>query len=86
MSGGDLERFVDVVDGEGDAVHPDLVGARGFGLDGFGVDVFEELEATVAVRCLEHRDVGVIAVEADGRVGPLAADSVTAHDGETRDR
>src|SRR3974390_1789029 len=51
-------------------------------LDRVGVDVLEELEATVAVWRLEHGDVGVVAVEADGGVGPLPADRVTAEDGE----
>ena len=47
-------------------------------VDRVGVDVFEELEATVAVWRLEHRDVGVVAVEADGGVGPLSTDRVTS--------
>jgi hypothetical protein len=47
------------------------------------VDVLEELEATVAIWCLEHGDLGVVAVEADGGVGPLATDSVTAEDGQS---
>ena len=34
-------------------------------------DVLEELEAPVAVWRLEHGDLGVVAVEADGCVGPL---------------
>jgi len=46
------------------------------------VDVLEELEATVAVWRLEHRDVGVVAVEADGGVGPLSTDRVTAENGQ----
>ena len=37
----------------------------GLGLDRVGVDVLEELEATTAVRSLEHGDLGVVAVEAD---------------------
>ena len=32
---------------------------------------------------LEHRDVRVIAVKADGSIGPLATDRVTADDRET---
>ena len=91
MPRGDLEGLVDVVDGEGDAVHADLVGSGGLGLDRVGVDVLEELEATVAVRRLQHRDLGVVAVEADGGVGPLATDRVAADDrqpevGEEGDR
>ena len=42
-----------------------------------------ELEGAVTVRSLQHRDVGVVAVEADGSVGPLAADRVAADDFET---
>ena len=80
---GDLEGLVDVVDGEGDAVHADLVGTGGLRLDRIGVDVLEELEATLTVGGLEHRDVGVVAVEADGSVGPLATDRVAADDRET---
>jgi hypothetical protein len=41
-----------------------------------------DLEATVAVARLEHGDVVVVAVEADGCVGPLATDRVTAENGE----
>ena len=47
------------------------------------MDVLEELEAAVAVWRLEHGDLGVVAVEADGGVGPLSTDSVTAEDGQT---
>jgi hypothetical protein len=47
------------------------------------MDVLEDLEPTVAVRCLERGDLGVIAVEADGNVGPLAGDRVTADDAQT---
>ena len=46
------------------------------------MDVLEELEATVAVGRLEHGDVGMVAVEADGGVGPLSTDRVTAEDGQ----
>ena len=46
------------------------------------MNVFEELEAAVAVWRLEHGDVGVVAVEADGGVGPLSTDRVTAEDGQ----
>jgi len=62
---GDLEGLVDVVDREGHGVHADLVGPGGLGLDRVGVDGLEELEASVAVRCLQHGDVGVVAVEAE---------------------
>src|SRR4051812_28598494 len=65
MPRGDLERLVDVVDGECHAVHADLVGPGGLRLDRLGMDVLEELQATAAVWRLEHRDVGVVAVEAD---------------------
>ena len=47
-----------------------------------GWDVLEELEATRAVWRLEHGDVGVVVVEADGCVGPLSTDGVTAEDGQ----
>src|SRR6476661_7723771 len=79
---GDLEGLLDVVDREGHAVHPDLMRPGGLRLDRIGVDVLEELEATVAVRRLEHGDIGVVVVEADGCVGPLSTDRVTAEDGK----
>jgi hypothetical protein len=47
------------------------------------VDVLEELKATVTVWRLEHRNVGVVAIKADGSVGPLTTDRVTADDRET---
>src|SRR3954453_11475938 len=78
----DLEGLVDVVYREGDAVHADLVGPCRLGLDRVGVDVLEELEATVPVRRLEHGNFRMVAVEADGRVRPLAADRVPAQDGQ----
>ena len=37
---------------------------------------------SVAVRRLQHGDLGVVAVEADGGVGPLATDGVAADDGQ----
>jgi hypothetical protein len=80
---GCLKGFVDVVDGEGDAVHANLVGTSGLRFDRFRVDVFEELKATVTVWGLEHRNVGVVAIKADGSVGPLTTDRVTADDRET---
>jgi hypothetical protein len=91
MPCGDLEGFVDVVDRERDAVHADLVRTSGLRLNRFGVDVLEELNPTGTVRRLEHRDVGMIAVEADGSVRPLTADGVPADEretevGEERDR
>src|SRR5882757_4982523 len=79
---GYLKGLIDVVDREGDAMHADLVGTSGLRLDRFGVDVLEELKATVTVRRLEHRDFGVIAIKADGSVGPLTTDRVTAEDRE----
>ncbi|GAA1240997.1 hypothetical protein GCM10009657_16010 [Oryzihumus leptocrescens] len=82
MPRGDLEGLVDVVDREGDAVHADLVRAGGFRLYCVGVDVLEELETTDAVWRLEHGDLGVVAVEAHGCVGPLSTDRVTAEDAE----
>jgi hypothetical protein len=49
-------------------MHADLVRPGGLRLDRVAVDVLEELEATVAVWRLEHREVGVVAVKADGGV------------------
>jgi hypothetical protein len=63
-------------------VHADLVRPGGLRLDRVGVNVLEELEAAVAVWRLEHCDVGVVAVEADGGVGPLTTDGVSAEDGQ----
>ncbi|GGW65537.1 hypothetical protein GCM10010340_49850 [Streptomyces griseoloalbus] len=63
-------------------MHADLVGKSGLRLDRFGVDVLKELKATVTVWRLEHRDVGVIAIKADGSVGPVTTDRVTADDRE----
>src|ERR687887_837875 len=63
-------------------MHANLVGTSGLRLDRFGVDVLEELKATVTVWRLEHRNVGVIAIKADGGVGPLTTDRVTADDRE----
>ncbi len=77
-----LEGFVDVVDREGDAVHANIVGTSGLRLDRFGMDVLKEFKATVTVWRLEHRYLGVVAIKADGGVGPLAADGVTADDRE----
>jgi len=72
-----------VARGEGSGVGaPPLVRSGGFGLDGVGMDVLEELEATVAVGRLEHGDVRVVAVQADCRVGPLPTDRVTTEEGE----
>src|SRR6478736_271893 len=82
----DRQGVGDVVDRAGDAGHADLVGTSGLRLDRVGVDVLEELEAAVTVGRLEHRDLGVVAVEADGRVGPLTADRVTTDDRETEVR
>jgi hypothetical protein len=54
-------------------VHADLVELGRVGLDASGW-MFEALEAAVAVWGLEHGDLGVVAVEADAGVGPLATD------------
>jgi hypothetical protein len=82
VSRSDLEGLVDVVDREGDAMHTDLVRPCRLRLDRIGVDVLEELEATVAVWRLEHGNVGVVAVEADGGVRPLSTDRVPAQNGQ----
>jgi hypothetical protein len=42
-----LKRFVNVVDRGGDGLHANLVGTSLVRLDRFGVDVLEELKATV---------------------------------------
>src|SRR5215212_3125969 len=63
-------------------MHANLVRPGGLRLYRLGVDVLEELEATVTVWRLEHRDVGVVAVEADRGVGPLSTDRVTTEDGQ----
>lgn len=46
--------------------------------DCVGVKVLEELDLTVAVRCLEHGNFGVVTIETYGGIGPLTADSVPA--------
>src|SRR3954452_24545424 len=82
MPCGDLKGFVDVIDGEGDPMHADLMGSSGRRLDRGGVDVLEELDASVAVGRLEHGDVGVVTVQSNGGVGPLPTDRVPAKDGQ----
>jgi hypothetical protein len=72
--------LVDVVDREGHAVHADLVRSGGLRLDRAEADVLEDLKTTLAVWRLAHGDLGVVAVEADGCVGPLSTDRVTAED------
>lgn len=47
------------------------------------MDVLEELEAAVAVWGLEHGDLGVVAVETHGGVGPVAADGGPTQDGQS---
>jgi len=64
-----LEGLLDVVDGE--ATRCVLVRSGGFPLGRVGVDVLEELEATVAVRRLEHRGFYVVAIEADAVSVPI---------------
>ena len=44
--------------------------------------VLEKLQTTSAVGRLEHSDLGVITVEADGGVGPLSTDRVTAENAQ----
>ena len=83
MLGCRLQCLVDVVDSERNPVHTDLVGTRRLGLDRVGVDVLEELKATVTVRRLKHRELDVIAIESDRSFGPLAADGVSAEDCQT---
>jgi acetyl esterase/lipase len=86
-----LKGYVDVVDRERDAVHANVVGTSGLRLNRFGVDVLEEFKTTVTIRSLEHRNPGVVAIKANGGVGPFTTDRVTAHDrkaevGEKGDR
>jgi hypothetical protein len=55
------------------------------------VEVFEEFKARVAVRRLKHGDIGVIAIETDGGIGPFSANGVAAEEcqsevGEEGDR
>src|SRR5919107_3083140 len=57
---GYLQCLVQVIDGERYAVHADLVRTSGLRLDRFGVNVLEELKATVTVRRLEHNYFGVV--------------------------
>src|SRR6185437_1974708 len=83
MSCGYLEGFIDVVDRERDAMHANFVGRSGLRFNRLRMDVLEELQTTVTVRRLEHRNLGVITVEADSGVGPLAADRVAADDAES---
>src|SRR5205809_7262156 len=59
------------------------MGTSGPRLDRIRVDVLEELKATVTVWRLEHRDLGVVAIKADGGVSPLTTHCVTADDRET---
>lgn len=82
MPGGDVESFVEVIDGEGDSMHADLVGLGRFRLDGLGVDVFKEFEEAAAIGRLEHGDLGVVPVEAHRGVSPLSIDYLAADDGE----
>src|SRR3954447_13997254 len=42
------------------------------------MDVLEELEAAVAIWRLEHGDLRVVAVKADGGIRPLSEDCVAA--------
>ena len=61
-----------------------IPGPCGLRLDCVGVDVLEDSpRLTIAVWRLEHGDVGAVAVETDGGVGPLAADRVAAEDDQT---
>ncbi len=82
VPGSELEGLVDVVDREGHAVHTDLVGPGGLRPDRVGVGVLGEVESNVAVRRPSHRDVGVVAVQADGSVSSLPTDRRPADDGQ----
>lgn len=79
-----LERCVNVVNGERDAVHTNFIRVGGLRLDRIGVKILEELELAVTIRRLENGDLGVVAIEADGGVGPVSADCVAADDFQTQ--
>src|SRR3954467_149278 len=78
----DLEGLVEIVYRECDAVHPYLVGTGRVRLDRVGMDVLEKLQASFAIRRLEHCDLGVIPVQPDGGVGPLSTDRVPAENAQ----
>jgi hypothetical protein len=80
---GDREGLVKVVDREGDPVHADLVRPCGLGLDGSRMDVLEQLKPPVTVWGLEHGDVGVVAVQANGGIRPLSTDRIPAQDSQS---
>ncbi|MCY1216686.1 hypothetical protein D9M72_285700 [compost metagenome] len=79
-----LKGFVYVVDREGHAVHAYVVGTSWVRLDRFGMDVFEELKVTMTVGGPQHRNLGVVAIQPDGSIGPLAADRVAPDDREPK--
>ena len=83
MPRSDLRRVVDVVDREGDARMPISLGRVGSVSIASGW-MYSNSDATVAVRGLVLGDVGVVCVVADGIVGPLPADGVTADQGGSR--
>src|SRR3954454_23978445 len=82
----DLEGLVEIVHRECDAVHAYLVGTGRVRLDRGGMDVLEKLQASFAIRRLEHRDLGVIPVQPDGGVCPLSTDRVTAENAQPQIR
>ena len=79
----DRRCVVDVVDGERDAVHTNLVRKRRLRLDRIRMNVHEEFKAPMAVRRLKNRDLGVVAIEANGSISRLTTDSIAAEDSET---
>jgi hypothetical protein len=80
---GYLEGLIDVVYREGHAVHANVIGTRRVRFDRLRMDVFEELESTMTVWGLEHRDLGVVSIQSDGSICPLAADRVAADECKT---
>lgn len=80
---GGRESRLDVIDRERNAMHPDLVGLRRFGVDCRRVDVFEEFKLSVALGCLQQRDLHMIAIESDRCVRPLPAHLVSTHERQT---
>lgn len=83
---GNAQGLVDVVDGEGHAMHADLVRKSRCRLDRRGVDVLEEFDLASTIRGLQHGDPGVVAVQPHRRVGPLTADGVLPHQREAEIR
>lgn len=83
VRGRNFKRCIQIIDRERNPVHSNFVGAGRWCFDCFGVEVLEELQPAVPVRGLQHRNVDVVPVQADGGVSPLAADRVPAKNRES---